>query len=183
MTSFQEELSFPTSDRLLAFLSDASKVTAFLRKGVKTIDPGLAAFYSGKVTPDGAVNRVLEVKASFETIDEWHSTKLEILLMLRTAKPVPAKLIETWLKAHWAEVQKLAPAKAPEPAGRPSRWASYDDEDDDYGRDDDTDWEMDHPAEGLGWIVPNRLTFQQVEGFSVKQDGNRATVRVHASIR
>ena len=73
--------------------------------------------YVGKLTPEGVVNRVLEVKASFQRVDEWHSTSMDILLMLRTAKKVPDKLIETWVRNHWAEVQALAPSKTPAAAG------------------------------------------------------------------
>jgi hypothetical protein len=187
-TSFMVEQKFRSMAAVLKFMSNKAKVQAFIRKGLKTIDPGEAAFFMGKLTPEAVVNRVLTVTADFEDIDEWHDTSLTITLMLRTAKKVPDKLIEKWLKNNWDQVQAKAPSKTPRPAGAPSRYASWDD-DDDYGDDDDdyddgnTDWMMDYPAEGLGWLVPNKMRWRDVEGVSITQGNRRATVHVHASIR
>lgn len=185
VTSFKEAIDFRNKESVWAFLANSAKVAAFIRKGIRGIDDGEAAFYMGKLTPDGVVTRVLDVKATFDTVDEWHSTELTITLMLRTAKPVPPKLIETWLEKHWSEVQAMASSKIPLPAGRPSRYASWDDDEDEDEDEDEgnTDWMQDYPAEGLGWVVPNRMTFNQIEDFSVSQSGKRATVHVTTTIR
>jgi hypothetical protein len=186
-TSFMVEQKFRSMAAVLKFMSNKAKVQAFIRKGLKTIDPGEAAFFMGKLTPEAVVNRAIKVTARFEVVDEWHFTNMEIELMLRTAKKVPDKLIEKWLKDHWSDVQALAPSKTPKPAGAPSRYASWDDDDDydddDWNDDGDTDWMMDYPAEGLGWVVPNRVEWRDVEGVSITQGARRATVHVHASTR
>ncbi len=180
-TSFKAELAFRSMASLTSFMGNAGKIKTLINKGLKSLDPGEAAFYGGKLTPEAVVNRVLGVTASFEAIDEWHSTSMSITLMLRTAKKVSSKLIEAWLKTHWSEVLAKAPSKTPRPAGAPSRYASWDD--DEYDDEYDDEWMMDYPAEGLGWLVPNRMSFNELEGIDVKQDKRRAVVYVHAAIR
>ncbi len=56
-------------------------------------------------------------------------------------------------------------------------------DDDEYDDEYDDEWMMDYPAEGLGWLVPNRMSFNELEGIDVKQDKRRAVVYVHAAIR
>ena len=191
-TSFKVALKFTNIGRMIAWLGNPAKVTGFIKKGLNTIDPGDAAYYAGKMTPEAIVNRVLSVTADFEVVDEWHMTSLTITLMLRTAKKVPAKLIEQWIKDNWKQVQDAAPSKTPPPAGYPSRYAStdengdyiYDDEEDDeYGEEDNDDWMMDQPLEGLGWLAPNRMAWSEVEDTTVRFDGRRAIVSLHGSIR
>jgi hypothetical protein len=189
VTSFLVDQKLRNAKSVWSFLSNPSKVKALIRKGLKSIDPGEADLYSGKKTPESLIKRVLKVESEFDVIDEWHSTGLIITLMLRTAKNVPERALRAWLKSHWSEVRALAPSDTPEAAGAPSRWASwddddyYDDDDDDYDDDGDTDWMMDYPEEGLGWVAPNEMGWRDVEHFSYKQDGRRAVVRVSVSIR
>jgi len=189
-TSFKVEHKFRSLASVIAFMANPAKVKAFVRKGLKTVDAGERAFYLGKLTPEGVVNRVLKVDARFNTVDEWHYTELTILLMMRTAKKVPQKLIERWLKDNWGQVRAKASSKTPAAAGRPERYASartaWDDDDDDDYRDDgydDGDWMMDYPKVGLGWLVPNQLTWGDLEQVDVQQEGRRATVTTHSSIR
>ena len=171
VTSFNApELQFKTPGALVTFLANTTKVKALLRKGLKTLDPGEALYFQGKIKADTVVNKILKVTAEFEPVDEWHTTTVNVLVMLRTDKKLPESLFKNWLESNWAEVMKLAPSKTPSPAPAPERDYDPCDEDDEYDECDDSDWMMDFPTEGLGWIIPNRMSYRELEDILITQD-------------
>lgn len=155
-----------TSGTFPGFITLLGKLPQIIKKGLSTLPAHEAEALLGRITSESVVSKVVDVKAQFSAIDEWHDTDLEITLMLTTAKPVSPRLLIQWTLDHWNEVLKIAPSKVPAPSkGR--------------GRSDD----YDEPSYGLGWIVPNRMSRPDASKMSVTQDGKRAVVSANASHR
>lgn len=117
------------------------------------------------IEPASPVARVERVSSTFERMDEWHITGLVIHLVMKTPKPASEKEVETWARNNWRQIRLMAPSKTPPAYER--QW------DDGY----------DAPAQGLGWLVPNRIEWSDVESFKFEQNKNRGVIRVTASVR
>ncbi len=160
--------SFGTSvepKTLKGFVAALAKVEAIVRKGLKTLPPEYADYVQGKLST-AVVQGVLKVTAEFDSNDEWHDTRLTILLALRTKKKVPISIVKDWLRANWSEVQKKAPPKTPQPAG-PNPGYNY----------------GDYPATGLGWLVPNQMTYSEITDWRSSQSDNIMEIKAGSAIR
>jgi len=186
VSSFGVKLKLKTEKAMLKFMADANKVSALIRKGLKTRDPGEAAFMMGKLTPDGVVNRALAVSHEYETVDEWHTTSITVELMLRTAKKVPAKLVEKWVKDHWRDVQATAKKVKTPPPAPDYRSQGYRDWDERGDGDEDSDMYIDThetPSPGLGWETVKSVSPSEFEDFRFVQKDRRGFVYIHVSHR
>lgn len=110
------------------------------------------------------------VKMYFYTVDEWHSTHLEVTLA--SPERLSDQAVEAWLQEHWREVVSQAPWKPPAPAPDYSAYSqgSYGDWDDDEDEDGDGDGgdTSELPEPGLGWINPHHEPLRTAESVKIK---------------
>lgn len=176
VSSFNVKKTFSRASSFWAFLQDSGKIARFIKSGLRTLDAGTAAFFSGKLTPDSVVKRILKVSHVFTTVDEWHDTDIQINMMLRTSKKVPPKLLEQWVKGHWKEVQALSRRVKTPPVA-----PSYD-QYDRYGYDGD--WIQDYPRPGLGWLTALNIRPKDISRIRVEfPSPRRALVHVFVEDR
>ena len=162
--SFKEKVEVKTFSGFLGLLA---KIPQIVKKGLATLPAHESAALSGKITSENVVSKVMDVKAEFGRIDEWHDTTLKVTLMLSTSQPVSPRLIVKWVSDHWDEVLKLAPSKVPAPSKDRRRPDAFEE-----------------PAFGLGWIAPNKVPRPDAQReINVSQEGKRAVVEVTASHR
>ena len=168
VSSFNVEHNLSNLEDFWELVSNPDKVSALIREGLKTIPKEQADYFEGKQGTTGTVDKVIGVRHSFETVDEWHTTDIEVDLLLNTTSPVHSDLLKKWIENHWRDIQTLAGnVKTPSVAPRPSY----------YGEDQDL------PAPGLGWVTAKNIRPSDFEEVKVHQNGNKATARIHVGIR
>ena len=177
VSSFLAVRKFTSFKALFAFMTNANQVTRFIKAGLKTVDPADALFFTSNVSPgvfDALVRKVVSVDHEFVTVDEWHDTRIEVELLLRTDKPVPDKLIREWIETHWKEVQDAAGVvRTPDPApGYHVYKRGPLPGDPDY----DAEWHLDKPRPGLGWYTINTIKPRDFQWDGVYSKGPKRIV-------
>ena len=113
--------------------------------------------------------KLLGVKTSFETIDEWHDTTVTLTLQSKTKGPSEA-VVRAWLTENWSSIHSKVPSKTPPPAQEPE----WDEENEDSG---------DAPKPGLGWVNPQFISLRNAEDTNFEINNNIVIVRLTISTR
>jgi len=143
------------------FISILLKIKPLFMRGLKTISKDEKDMILGKITQD-IVKGVTKVKATFDTTDEWLNTNLVVNIRLKTKKPVPKKILIDWLRNNWHNVQSKAPDKSQVWKGE----SGYE-----------------QPENGLPWLNPKRISWNDLDDYNFDQNGSMITVTAYASTR